>query len=357
MKLKTQIGAGYAGIALICLMLLAVIGYHEFVEEPKHYGATTLFHANEPHLTEFAEVSMYAVIPLVLLFGWFFIRHQIQPLDAAARTVDAWNAGKPLPRLSRKRSFDELDRLVSALNGAAERLEIAFAQLHEFTLNASHEIKTPLAVLRGQIEEELREGYAPARASRLEGQLEEIDHIARVLDHLSLLARAETGTLQLQKTGVCMAGLLAELVEDLQVLGSAKKLSVSFDGAPAASISCDRDRIRQVLLILGDNAVKYTPPGGWIRIGAAMAPTGVTFWIWNQGENPSPEEAERLFLRFVRGRSESRAVDGLGLGLSIARSIVEAHGGGIHFDPSPGEGVRVLVLLPSTHTGQICARR
>lgn len=351
MTLRRRLALRYGAVVGVCFLLLGGLAYHEFVEEPHVRRLLGQVKPSGSAWGEVAEMVLHALIPVVLGGGWWFLRRVLVPLDALAAGVDriqAENLREPLPRSN---SGDEVDRLTAAFNRTTARLHQSFEHVREFTLHASHELKTPLTVMRGQLESALREPMEDSEARRewMLAQLDEIQRLAGLVDSLTLLAKADAGILAMERQVVDMAELVRELGEDLLILAEPRSLRVELTVRGPARVEGDRHRLRQLLLNLADNAVKYNQPRGVVSVWLSLTADGqARFRIRNTGRFIPAGETDRLFGRFVRGdRADLGQVDGAGLGLSICRSIAEAHGGSIAWVSSPEGWNEVSVDLPA----------
>lgn len=330
MTLRRSLALRYSLVVAVCLCLLGGLTYHEFVREPRMLRELGVQEPPELRFAETAEVVLYGVVPAVFAFGWWFVRRSLRPVDAlvdAVERLDATNLGQGLPR---SHNGDEVDRLTVAFNALTARLEQSFLQVHEFTLRASHEIKTPLTVMRAQFETMLRDrgSLAPRTREWVEAQLDEVERLARIVDSLALLAKADAGLVTLDRVPVPLDELVMECHQDALLLAEAQGLHVTLCGCETVVVLGDRHRLRQLLLNLVDNAVKYNRPRGAITIALRRQEAGAELTISNEGPGIPPELEARVFQRFIRGDdARRRAVEGCGLGLSICRWIAQAHGG------------------------------
>lgn len=348
MTIARHLGYGYACIAVACLVLVGWLGYHEFVEEPAEYAAKGLPNLHKEVGAEIATVSFLALVPALLGAGWWWFRRVLKPLRTLAVAVDQLDSHNLNRMMPRSGTNDEVDHLAGVFNSMAARLNSSIHQIQEFTLHASHELKTPLTVMRAQLETVLREG-APAGADQekwILSQLDEVRRLTRIVDQLTLLAKADGGLIELERGPVRLAELLEASHEDCQNLARADSIRVSMSPPADLVVMGDRQRLRQLLLILVDNAVKYNRPGGSIGLSLAEVDSKAEICITNTGNGVEPGSLEKVFDRFARGENSQGRVDGCGLGLTIAKWIVLAHGGTIQFS-SPSTGVfSMCVRLP-----------
>jgi signal transduction histidine kinase len=266
-------------------------------------------------------------------------------LTRAAEQIESDNLQMPLPR---SMNDDEVDRLAAVFASMTARLDASFQQVREFTLHASHELKTPLTVMRAQLGTVLRESgpLSAAQTEWFESLLHEVERLANIVDSLTLLTRADAGLVTLERKPVPFGQLVQEAFEDALILAQPENVNVALDECADAPLVGDRQRLRQLLLILVDNAVKYNRPDGEIHISLRVNDGAARLRITNDGCGIAPEAQRRLFGRFVRGENAVGKVEGCGLGLTIAQWIVHAHGGSIELRPEAGDKTTALVTLP-----------
>ncbi|MBI3303376.1 MAG: HAMP domain-containing protein, partial [Deltaproteobacteria bacterium] len=262
-----------------------------------------------------------------------------------ARTIEAQNLSRRLPVANPQ---DEIGQLVDVLNSLFSRLEGAFAQMRQFTADAAHELRTPLAVLRCGME------VVAARARSLEeyqealgSYIEEVSCLSRIVDNLFTLARADAGSQELKREKVNLGGLLQEVYEQAELMAEAKDLSVSLHADGEVFVGGDRLRLKQLFLNLVDNAVKYTPAGGMIRLAVAHKESWTEVRVEDNGIGIPMEALPHVFDRFYRvDKAPSLDDTGGGLGLSICQWIAQAHGGKITVQSHVGSGSTFIVSLP-----------
>jgi len=296
---------------------------------------------------------MTAVLPLGLLLagggGWLLARRALKPVDMMTQAAQRISGEHLSERLEETGSGDELDRLAKTLNDMLGRLDDTFHQMRQFSADASHELQTPLTILKGEIEVALRSPRGPQEYQRvLESGLEEIDRISRLVEGLLLLARADAGVLRLDLRPVELQELLLEIYEQMKVVADNRSVNLQRASLEAVSIRGDREHLRRLLLNLVDNGIKYTPEGGSVTLSLQSAKEWATVRISDTGIGLSKDEQERIFTRFYRAvEARSQREGGAGLGLCIALSIAEAHGGKIQVESTPGQGSTFKVLLPA----------
>ena len=295
-----------------------------------------------------AYLTALPVAVLVAAFGvWWITRKALQPLQDVANAAEQIHAKALGQRLPQRSVNDEIGRLVHVLNDAFNRLERSFAQATRFSSDASHELKTPLTIMRGEIESALRSEVDNQRIeSLLDGLLEQTERLSAIVEKLLLLSRADAGALTLRKEPVDLSAMCHELVEDAEILALRKKITTKFDISPAIAVYADESYLRRILLNLLDNAIKYNVDGGTVSISLGKSDSLAIFRIANTGPEIPPEHENRIFERFYRADpSRSSETVGSGLGLSICRELVLAHGGDIWLDRvQPGWTAFALTL-------------
>lgn len=225
----------------------------------------------------------------------------------------------------------------------------SFQRISDFTLYASHELKTPLTVMRAEVETALagHESLPASQREWMQSHLDEIQRLANIVDGLTLLTKADAGQVKLDRAPLRVEELMRECFEDAQILAQSQGIEVSFKEYGKMVVIGDRHRLRQLLLNLTDNAVKYNRPRGKILIETRSADHFAEIKISNTGDGIAPELQPRVFERFVRGSDvHSKSIEGSGLGLSISQWIVHAHNGTIEISSDTGKITHTLVRLP-----------
>jgi signal transduction histidine kinase len=301
-------------------------------------------------------VSMLAVAPLILVLaagmGYLLSARALQPVTRMIDELEAISDGRSLHRrLPVLASADELGRLSAALNSLLARLETSFTALRRFVADASHELKTPLTVMRAGVERALTsQKAAPELLVPLEETLQELRRMTELVDALLTLARVDEGRMELHREPVDLGEVMQEVHETTQMLGEEAGVEVTLD-VPSDSVMVEGDpgRLRQLVMNLATNAVKYTPAGGHVWLSLTGTAQAATIAVRDTGIGIAPGDVGRVFDRFWRAdpaRSRTGERPGIGLGLSISRWIAEAHGGSIGLTSRPGRGSTFTVTLP-----------
>jgi signal transduction histidine kinase len=229
-----------------------------------------------------------------------------------------------------------------------ERLEKAFLSQQHFIQDASHELKTPLTILQGELEITLKKiRSAPEYEEVLQSSLEEIKRISKIVEELLLLARFEDQQAKLDCSRFNVGTLLTAVVDELNILAQQKEITLSCVINSLLTITADEGKLKQVLLNILDNAIKYTGPGGIVSVHASAAVDNLEIKISDTGIGIPSHDLPYIFDRFYRV-DKSRSSRGFGLGLSIAKSIIEAHHGSIDAVSTLNQGTHITIRLPLT---------
>ena len=297
-------------------------------------------------------LAMAAVLPLALLLasggGWLLARRALQPVDRMTEAARRISAAQLSARLETTGTNDELERLAETLNAMLSRLDAAFSQARQLSADASHELQTPLTILKGELEVALRAPRSPEEYQRvLASALEECARLASLVDGLLLLARADAGVLRMERQPVDLALLVEEGGAQVRMLADAHALTLRYGLVEPLIIQGDHTHLRRLLLNLLDNSLKYTPPGGRVTLTVQRQDAWAALRVSDTGIGLSPEEQTHIFQRFYRAaNAQVHEAGGAGLGLCIAHSIAQAHGGYMQVESAPGRGSTFTVFLP-----------
>lgn len=282
-------------------------------------------------------VSTIVALLLILAGGWLLANRALHPVQTLAGAVEQVNARGLDRRVPEVAQDAEFGRLTHQFNAMMDRLEKSFGQATRFSADAAHELKTPLTILQGQLEEALRTAESgSAHQESYSKLLEEVQRLKSITQKLLLLSLADAGQLTPNLAPFNLSEAITELSEDTQILGKSMEVASEID--PEVWIMADDALMRQVLHNLGSNAVKYNKPGGRIRFQLRRKGNDAVLKVWNRGDPIGQEERERIFDRFYRADpSRNRKIGGAGLGLSLAREIARAHSGELKLE-APREG-------------------
>ncbi len=290
-------------------------------------------------------VSAGIALLVSTLVGFLLARHLSRPVVALRDSVQSLTAGDFTARTAAS-GDDEIASLGRHINRLAETLQTNESARRRWTADMAHELRTPLAILQAEIEA-ARDGVRPDWNKTLASLHEEVSHLSALVDDLQALALADAGALNLRLVDTDLAALLQQTLEAARQRCHQAGLELECNSPPQLIIQADAQRIRQLLLNLLENSSRYTDSGGKIRIGLSRTAAGAQLCIEDSAPGLQPGQIEKLFERFYRAdSSRGRAGGGSGLGLSICREIVLAHGGSISARPSDLGGLAIVLTLP-----------
>ena len=279
--------------------------------------------------------------------GYLLARKALAPVGQMAANAAEITASQLDRRIAASNPDDELGQLARMLNDMIERLERSFSEVRRFTADAAHELRTPLSVMRTMAEVALRSPRSPEQDGRvLEDLLEEIEWLTRLVSQLLFLCREDVGLATGPRQAVCLDEVVREVAGHMQVLADEKAVSLEVHFCGLRTVQGDRDRLRQVLFNLLDNAIKYTPPGGTVSVRDVSSNDTAQVVVSDTGIGIAAEHLAHVFERFYRVDPARGTEGGTGLGLSICRSITEAHQGRLVIESEPGQGTTVTLSLP-----------
>jgi signal transduction histidine kinase len=283
---------------------------------------------------------------IALLLSRWLARGMTQPLRDMAKAARKMETGDYSQRVF-TRSRDEVGQLAEAFNTMSAELEQLEQLRRDLVANVSHELKTPIAALRAHLEN-LLDGVERPDPETLEVMLAQSERLGRLVNQLLDLSRFESGDVPLRREPMELAPLVAEVLSEIDVARSGRGVTVESDlPADLPAVLADRERIHQVLYNLLDNAVRFTPPGGRVDVRASRVDGHCEVRVVDTGVGIERQHLPRLFERFYRvDQARSREDGGTGIGLAIARWVVEAHGGRIRVESRPGKGSTFMFDLP-----------
>jgi two-component system OmpR family sensor kinase len=308
-------------------------------------------------LLEQIRLTFAWLIPLGVLLagvgGYFLARKSLAPVAAMGAQVERISAANLHERLAVRNATDELGRLARAFNELLDRLDQTFERQRRFISDASHELRTPISILRGEAEVALSQGERSPEEYResLAVLHEEAQRLANIVEDLFTLTRADAGEYRLTRSDFYLDELAVDCVRATRTLAQAKNLSLAAMAPHEMPVRADEDLLRRMILNLLDNAIKYTPEGGSVTVTCSVAPNGYDLSVTDSGPGIPVEMQSRIFERFFRvdrARSRTGRDGGAGLGLSIARWIAEAHLGRLDLARSDATGSEFRAHIPTS---------
>lgn len=295
-------------------------------------------------------LSLLLLMPTTVLLtglsGIFLVQLTLRPVDQMIETIHQITAENLKLRVKIPNTKDEIEALAKTFNEMIVRLDDAFTSQRQFMEDISHELKTPLSVLKGELEVTLKKiRSAQEYENALHSSLEEVNSLAGMVENLLTLARFDAKTTVLAPQPLDINQLVKDAADTMQVLAAQKEISLQYNSAHTIDIMADKQQLKRLFYNLLDNAIKYTPPGGKIAIDLKQQKTAVDIEIADSGIGIPEHEFPRIFDRFYR-IDKSRSSLGFGLGLSISQSIAMAHGGKIYARPNLPQGTVFTVSLP-----------
>ncbi len=291
-------------------------------------------------------LAVPAALVLIALGAWFMATRALRPLRQLTSTIRRVSAEGLDRRVAAGKEDREFAELIEVFNAMLERLERGFTQASRFSADAAHELRTPLTILQGELERLIQNAAdgEPLQVA-LAGILDEVRRLSMISRKLLLLSRADAGRLRLDRQPLDLSARLGLLLEDTRLV--APELRVTGEIAAGLTADVDAGLIDQLLQNLISNAIKYNIPDGWIHITAARSSREIFVSISNPSEGLGADEVERVFERFYRAdRAHGRGIDGVGLGLALAREIARAHGGDLAFQIGADARVFLQLTLP-----------
>jgi heavy metal sensor kinase len=301
------------------------------------------------HVLLMLAVGLPLAVAVAVAGGFVLVRRALEPVERIARKAEAITQHSLSERLPVVHSGDELEQLSVSLNHMISRLEDAIHGSKQFVADASHELRTPLTVMRGELES-LAQDTQLGRATRetLGSVLEEVERLADIVDSLFALSRLDAGEAPAEWLRFDLAELAATTAGQMSLLAEDKHVSVDCESTPGVvAVEGDRARLKQVIVNLLDNAIKYTPRGGRVRLSVRREGGYAVLEVVDDGIGIPAEALPHVFKRFYRvDTSRSREQGGAGLGLAIVKSICTAHGASVEVASAPGHGSTFRVRQP-----------
>ena len=297
-------------------------------------------------------LSLGIAFPLIVAVaiggGYLLMRNALKPLDEIATTAERITSRSLNERVPVLATGDELEKLAASLNRMMARLEESFHHINRFSADAAHEIRTPLAIIRGELENAFQ---MPALATELRetigSALEEVERLSRIVEQLLEMSRLEAGETLIERSRFDFTELAKTTVDQMRLLAEEKSLNLRFNGSQPVEIEGDRLRLKQIVVNLVDNAIKYTTPGGSVSVSTFPVDGMAVLEVSDTGIGIPADALPQVFDRFYRvDKARSRQLGGTGLGLAIVKSICTAYGGTVTVKSAEGKGAVFRVELP-----------
>lgn len=295
-------------------------------------------------------LALPGALLLVGFGGWVVAGRALRPLSLIAETAERVTARGLDQRIPESRESPEAERVIKVLNRMMDRLQASFRQATRFSADASHELKTPLAIMQGELENALQAATPGSSEQQLfTNLLEETQRLKTITQSLLLLAQADAGQLKLVAAPMDLSAALADMIEDARVLAAGAQLQFEVQIQAGVTLAADRALLHTAVFNLLTNATKYNEPGGRVEIRLRAEGGQIRLTVGNTGPGIPAVEHPKIFERFYRAHhAEQPRADGLGLGLSLAREIIRAHGGELTLQESRPGWTCFAVRLPSS---------
>jgi heavy metal sensor kinase len=286
-------------------------------------------------------------LAVACLGGYWLSRRALRPVDAITTVAKSISVQNLSQRVVVPQTGDELQRMSETWNEVLERLETSVKRIRQFTADASHELRTPLALIRASAEITLRrERDAEEYRTALRNIESEAARMTGLTESLLTVARADTGGFDMPLSPIDLNGVVASVVQQNEALAAGKGIRIKAEiGAQPALASANDSGMRRLLMILIDNALKYTPKGGTVKVSAEPTPDGTAISVEDTGEGIAADALPHVFERFYRADPARGSGSGFGLGLSIAQAIAQAHGSKIVVESRLAAGSRFSLAL------------
>jgi heavy metal sensor kinase len=298
-------------------------------------------------------ILFLAVLSVLVVLAGTLLAHRLaggilEPVRRIASTARSLSQHELHRRVEVEVPPDELGELVETFNGMLARLEASFESLRRFTADASHELRSPLAVMRSELEGTLARARTPGEYQQvLRGLEQEVEHMSRMVDQLLMLARADAGALRPAEVNLDVADLLHETAARWRPVADSRRVRVEVDAPDSGSVWADPDLLRRLMDNLIDNATRHTPEGTAVRLVGAATAGGWNIDVVDEGPGVPATARATLFERFARvDGARARNSAGAGLGLALSRAIAESHGGSLQLVDQNGSGATFRLFLP-----------
>jgi heavy metal sensor kinase len=293
-------------------------------------------------------IGLPLVVAVAIAGGYLLMRRALRPVDEITQSAERITSRNLSERLPAPKTGDEIERLSVGLNRMIERLGESFQHIHRFSADASHELRTPLTILRGELEAAVQQPQiTPELRETLGSALEETERLSRIVESLMAIARLDAGEARVERAHFDLGELTNITTDQMRLLAEDKNIALRCEAKQHVRVEGDRSRLKQVIVNLVDNAIKYTPAGGHVGVKVYTSNGFGVLEVNDNGMGIPAEALPHIFERFYRvDKARSRQMGGAGLGLSIIKAIVTAHGGQVKVESVEGKGSRFLVELP-----------
>jgi heavy metal sensor kinase len=291
-------------------------------------------------------IGLPVLLLLAALAGYILMRKALVPVEVMINAAETYSFNTPHSRLPLVGTEPRIEALGLALNRMLDRLDGAYSHVSRFSADAAHELRTPLTIIRGELELVMAQARTSADVDKaVSNALEEMTRLSGIVDSLITLSRMDSLWGKRAHSSVDLLALATETIDQMNLLAVEKQISLERPTGSAVLVAGDRDRLKQVLVNLVDNAIKYTPADGhiWVKVGSEG--DNAVLAVEDTGVGIAPDHQDKVFERFYRV-SPDRGESGAGLGLAIVKSIIHAHGGNVVLRSKPGLGSAFRVELP-----------
>jgi signal transduction histidine kinase len=297
-------------------------------------------------------------LPILLIVaaagGYMLVQRALAPVEGMIEAAEALTFNSPRKRLPLAGTEDRIDALGRTLNRMLERLDGSYQYASRFSADAAHELRTPLAIMRGELELLATEDLPRELLGAVGNILGEAERLSQIVESLISLAQMDSVAGKRAHLAVDLHALAAETIDQMRLLAVEKDITIEAPAGAHALAAGDRDRLKQVLVNLLDNAIKYTPAGGRITVAVDEAGDSAVLTVKDTGVGIAADSLPLIFDRFFRVTTD-RGEIGAGLGLAIVKSICTAHGGAVSVESAPGIGSTFKVSLPQASSAMVAA--
>lgn len=334
------------------LIRSGVVYADDRVHEPYFVAIGRSLENNNQVLAQFTRIY-FGLMPVMIfggcLLGWVIAGKALTPVTQVATAAQRISGANLSLRIPNRGAGDELDHLIDTFNRMVERLETNFQQIRQFSTDVSHELRTPITAIRGQLEVALFTATNPDHyRDAIANALEDIERLSQIVRALLLLAQSESGQVALQKSRVDLTATARDVIEQFQIPAEESKVRLMADLPAECPAEVDRVQIERMISNLISNAIKFTPPGGEVRVSLKSAGRRLEFSVEDTGCGIAAEHLPFIFDRFYRIPAQSGSGEpGLGLGLSFVAWIARAHGGQVRVGSEVNRGSRFTVSIPA----------